>query len=276
MNMTTRRSLIKAGVGAIGAFAACPAWSNIKTEKIFDSIVVGGGYAGIIAARDMLNAGLNVLVLESSQRPRNSVEWFHPMQKNVAKELIFYGLTLSEEKQCNFELSSSLAEIMEGYDKPVSKELESYLYALEKIYCRKVTVDDLRHLYSLMNEDHESMARVVGVYKVKENVTTLYREIVSNIGDNIEYGSSVSNIGIKDNGLVLETDGKHIKTRSVVVATPINITNKLLNMNSDHLPYVLPFIEKANTCFASQWRGFIDGAIDSGVKAAQSTISKLI
>ncbi|HEY5835063.1 flavin monoamine oxidase family protein [Streptomyces sp.] len=78
----SRRSLLNAGLGvgaagAAGAMAASPARALSRTDspsgadaasKVFDAIVVGAGFAGLTAARDLAAAGKQVLVLEARNR----------------------------------------------------------------------------------------------------------------------------------------------------------------------------------------------------------------
>ena len=76
-----RRSILKNGLGALGA-VALTAGANISVNAAtnkgstdtesdkydYDVIVIGGGFAGVTAARELRQAGLSVLILEARNR----------------------------------------------------------------------------------------------------------------------------------------------------------------------------------------------------------------
>lgn len=118
---TTRRNLIK-GTGAIlvggaaGGFAANKFLASEKPKngstkgQDYDVVVIGGGFAGATAARELGTAGLNVTVLEGRNRlggrtftsnfAGHTVEfggtWIHWLQPHVWAEVSRYQLELAE------------------------------------------------------------------------------------------------------------------------------------------------------------------------------------
>ena len=48
--------------------------SKHKEERVYDCVVIGAGLAGLVAAQDMIKAGLNVLVLEAQDTPGGRVQ----------------------------------------------------------------------------------------------------------------------------------------------------------------------------------------------------------
>ncbi|MBT2479358.1 NAD(P)/FAD-dependent oxidoreductase [Streptomyces sp. ISL-94] len=107
-----RRSLLKAaGVTALAStLAATTAGRASAVEELaWDAIVIGAGYAGGTAARELAAKGLNTLVLEARDRIGGRIwtgsfageqvdiggGWFGPGQTNVERELQRYHITTS-------------------------------------------------------------------------------------------------------------------------------------------------------------------------------------
>ncbi|MEU7297118.1 NAD(P)/FAD-dependent oxidoreductase [Streptomyces exfoliatus] len=109
-----RRSLLKAaGATALAStLAATTAGRASATEELaWDAIVIGAGYAGGTAARELAAKGMRTLVLEARDRiggriwtgsfAGEQVEigggWFGPGQTNVERELQRYNITTSHD-----------------------------------------------------------------------------------------------------------------------------------------------------------------------------------
>lgn len=111
---TSRRSFLKAVGGAVGA-AALPlgrraAGQGRAPAGGHDVIVIGGGFAGVTAARELGHAGLRVLLLEARNRLGGRTftarvggelfelggTWVHSTQPHVFAEVNRYGLELLE------------------------------------------------------------------------------------------------------------------------------------------------------------------------------------
>ncbi len=112
-----RRMFLKATLGAVGA-ASLPlqagsepsSESSAATRDDFDVVVIGGGFAGVTAARELQHAGLRTLVLEARNRLGGRTfsahasgglfelggTWIHSTQPHVFAEANRYGLELLE------------------------------------------------------------------------------------------------------------------------------------------------------------------------------------
>ncbi|GGZ35940.1 hypothetical protein GCM10010387_32680 [Streptomyces inusitatus] len=109
----TRRNLIRVGgtaaLGAGVAAVARPAAARTRNTKTgpYDAIVIGAGFAGVTAARDLRDLGLRPLVLEANNRIGGRVwtsthfgtqvelggAWFHPNYHRTYAEMTRYNLT---------------------------------------------------------------------------------------------------------------------------------------------------------------------------------------
>ena len=109
----SRRGFLKAIGGAVGA-AALPLGSGparaAEGAGGYDVIVIGGGFAGVTAARELQHAGLRTLILEARGRLGGRTftahiggelfelggTWVHSTQPHVFAEVNRYGLELVE------------------------------------------------------------------------------------------------------------------------------------------------------------------------------------
>jgi monoamine oxidase len=109
----SRRSFLKAVGGAVGA-AALPLGRSSAARagdpNAYDVVVIGGGFAGVTAARELQHAGLRTLLLEARNRLGGRTftarvdgelfelggTWIHSTQPHVFAEANRYGLELVE------------------------------------------------------------------------------------------------------------------------------------------------------------------------------------
>lgn len=130
-----RRSFIKGAGGIVAAGAligaggvASKAFAATNTPAgdpdIYDVIVIGGGFAGVTAARELREAGKSVLLIEARNRlggrtftsvfKDEQVElggtWVHWGQPHVWAEILRYGLTLKESPGAAPDTASWLAD----------------------------------------------------------------------------------------------------------------------------------------------------------------------
>ncbi|WP_263165974.1 flavin monoamine oxidase family protein [Streptomyces sp. SCSIO ZS0520] len=116
----SRRTLLKAagatalaaGPAAAGSAAVAAPSGDRATEEEYDVLVVGAGYTGVTAARELRARGKRVLVLEARDRiggrtwgtafAGHQVEmggtWVEPAQPHIGAELKRYGIALEEER----------------------------------------------------------------------------------------------------------------------------------------------------------------------------------
>lgn len=109
----SRRGFLKAMGGVVGAAAlplsyASTAWG--EGSNTYDVVVIGGGFAGVSAARELRHAGLRTLLLEARNRLGGRTftarlgdelfdlggTWVHSTQPHVFAEVNRYGLELIE------------------------------------------------------------------------------------------------------------------------------------------------------------------------------------
>ncbi|MCC6763899.1 MAG: FAD-dependent oxidoreductase [Deltaproteobacteria bacterium] len=112
---TTRRSFLKA-LGSAAGLAALPIGTSraevpsARGGDDYDVVVIGAGFAGVAAARELGNAGLRTVVLEARNRIGGRTftaeldgrhydlggMWVHWCQPHVWAEISRYGLALAE------------------------------------------------------------------------------------------------------------------------------------------------------------------------------------
>ena len=102
--MIDRRTFLKSGAAAIVAAGVTPACA--PTSSTPDVVIVGGGFAGVTAARELTMRGRSAVLVEARDRlggrtytadhDGHAMElggtWVHPAQPNVWAEINRYGL----------------------------------------------------------------------------------------------------------------------------------------------------------------------------------------
>ena len=102
--MIDRRTLLKSGAAAIVAAGIAPACGS--TPSTPDAVIIGGGFAGVTAARELSFRGRRAVLVEARDRlggrthtadlDGHALElggtWVHPVQPNVWAEITRYGL----------------------------------------------------------------------------------------------------------------------------------------------------------------------------------------
>ncbi|OHV78631.1 hypothetical protein LCM4579_25785 [Ensifer sp. LCM 4579] len=145
-NIISRRGLIKAGGGLI---AAAPLLASTRPSEAqdsgFDVIVIGGGFAGCTAARELGNAGLKTLLLEArpilggrthtgefNNHPTEfGGTWVHWCQPHVWAEMTRYGLGVKESAGA---VPDKAAWMVDGKvrTEPANVYLEIFVAAMQK------------------------------------------------------------------------------------------------------------------------------------------------
>jgi monoamine oxidase len=114
-----RRGVLGAlGLGAIGAAGAmaAPAAPPVATgDDAYDVVILGAGFAGITASRELGRAGYRCLVLEArnrlggrtfstevfGQKGEVGGQWVHWIQPHIWSEITRYGMNLAESPGAN-------------------------------------------------------------------------------------------------------------------------------------------------------------------------------
>jgi monoamine oxidase len=146
---TRREILLAAGAGAT-ALALGPGERAAAESGGVDVVVVGGGFAGVTAARDCALAGLRTVLLEARERlggrtftaefAGHSIElggtWIHWLQPYVWAETQRYGLPVVETPELGLDLANEELIALVG-GKPVSlsgDQLAGAAGALERYF----------------------------------------------------------------------------------------------------------------------------------------------
>jgi len=118
MDRQRRKFIKKTAAGLIAAPVLASSASNIASGKeSVDTIVIGGGFAGVTAGRELSARGLNTLVLEAQPRMGGRVltlplaghdidlggTWVGWSQPHVWTEIMRYGLSIDETAAVNAE-----------------------------------------------------------------------------------------------------------------------------------------------------------------------------
>jgi monoamine oxidase len=108
MMSTRRRDVLKVGAAAVVVSGIAPRVQSAAPASIPDVAIIGGGFAGITAARELSMRGRSAVLLEARDRLGGRTHtaehdghglelggtWVHPAQPNVWAELTRYGLAV--------------------------------------------------------------------------------------------------------------------------------------------------------------------------------------
>ena len=300
MRSTSRRTFLAGGISVIGAMASTPVWGRISMTQIYDVVVIGASYSGVIAARDLESAGLKVLVLEGRQyktlldeHSKNEV-WFHPQQKNISAEAERHNLSFVKSDSVDDALSSSLRQIVgdtyhrrqnhvvsqdilvnkfDGLGQEQMRALSDYIQALSGIYSREVRYADIKKLYEHVNGDDQALADVIGGFRLDLTGQSLYEKILSEYSHEIRYGAPVSDLDITSGKVVVSDGENRYQAKSLIMAVPYENALSLLQKGQNITGRTNVPISFANTYLSNNWDGFIDGAIESARWASRRTFS---
>lgn len=145
----TEASGLVAGVPTLGLIQPT---SRFSKEKIYDVLVIGGGYAGLTASRDLTLANNQVLLVEARDRIggrswSSNIDgypyemggtWVHWHQPFVWRELRRYDLTgqLEVSPRKNVEGSARVTVQLDGEMLHISHDEEVCLHLLQMEYTR--------------------------------------------------------------------------------------------------------------------------------------------
>lgn len=145
----SRRGFLAGSAGFAAVAGGLPASTaaRLSSGTEWDAIVIGGGFAGITAARDLQQAGARTLILEARNRiggrtftyalGGNKVElggaWVHWTQPHVWSEIERYDLPVSETPGAN---PDELVVVVEGQSKSFgfADIGEEFVYSLDTYF----------------------------------------------------------------------------------------------------------------------------------------------
>lgn len=195
--VSRRRFLKHSGGLVIASGLSSSVGARISSGDEWDAIVVGGGFAGITAARDLQQAGARTIILEARNRiggrtfthvlGDKKVElggaWVHWTQPHVWSEIQRYGLPLSETPGASPE---ELVVVVDGRAKTFgfAEIAEEFVYSLDAYFAESREVWerpwDSRHSWeSILARDSLSAAdqlRKLDVSPVMHSVLTALLE----------------------------------------------------------------------------------------------------
>ncbi|PZD22687.1 Monoamine oxidase [Pyrenophora tritici-repentis] len=156
----TPKEGLKAGVPSVGVISPS---SNISSlDVVYDVVVIGAGYFGLTAARNMAAEGLNVLLLEG----RDRIALRYQMQQDLEKSFDF-------SKGVNhFELRSTHESITMSHkeeDELVASALEKFTN-IDGVYGRKVIPLPCS---TFKNPESSSLDLISAQDRIKEIANTL-------------------------------------------------------------------------------------------------------
>ncbi len=143
-------------------------------EKSYDVVVIGGGPAGLAAAVKASSIGLNVLVIEKSQRlggiplqcihPGFGIHYFH--EDLTGPEFVYRFINLVEEKGIDYLLETYVEdiEVLDPMHKLIHIVSPSGVYSIEAKTIIYATGARERHRYEILVPG----ANVSGVYTAGE------------------------------------------------------------------------------------------------------------
>ncbi len=108
--MTRRRVLLQGSAAAIVAAGVAPVRAATTKPSTTDVVIIGGGFAGVTAARELSMRGRTAVLVEARNRlggrthtvdhEGHALElggtWIHPTQPNVWAEITRYGLDVED------------------------------------------------------------------------------------------------------------------------------------------------------------------------------------
>ena len=143
----------------------------MKSDEIFDAIIIGGGATGTGIARDLSLRGLKVLLLEKNDLCEGTSGRNHAMLHSGARYIIHdkeSALQCAKEKSVLLEIAPHIIETCGGYFIAISnKDLEysdKFFEACKEngIFCEEITPDEFLKLEPKCNPS------VKRVFKVKD------------------------------------------------------------------------------------------------------------
>ena len=191
-NITRRDALKLLGVGTVGAAGSaaigCSSTPSAEAKKV-DVVVVGAGFAGMVAARELLHKGKSVVVLEARDRVGGRVKagkiagqtvdvggmWVGPTQTKLLSLIKEFGLHTTPQYIVGNNVEQLPASIWQapgedlGLDPAAQKEFDALVEQLDKLSAQvpletpwtSPRADEFDHItawdWLLTNTKHESV-----------------------------------------------------------------------------------------------------------------------
>jgi monoamine oxidase len=302
MKKQSKRSFLIGGAGVICTAITSPVWALQQKfgfptfTSNYDVVVIGAGFSGIIAARELGVLGYKVLVLESSSQlggKKNDDGWLHPIQPYVARELQTYNMTLAEVKSKvdDIMLSNALEKLTEEASSACqqssksgrltlnhvsnmhSSELDAFKRfsdVLEGIYGQPLSLKHLSTLLALVDGKTGELATVVNTYYLENGISDFRNRILQSSRADLVFNSKVSSVISAGDGFQIVTGDRNVFARGVVVSVPSQVSNGIYFDPTIYSNAAQNGIVWSGADTAMGLVGFVDGAIESGFKASIS------
>lgn len=311
MNVFSRRSLL---MGAGGLVTTCLLGrahaSNfaINSRKHIDAIIIGGGLAGVTAARELADHGYNSLIIEAgnslggkvSDADNKNGEWIHFNQVNIKTEIKRYGLEIEKNSNINSKEDTVVAfdalfstvdedkikpyhpDFYQKYKKYNQINVMNYMRSINFPVDQRGKIDyflnkinhsgrndssllGLLKIHALSNYNTKELIDTHATYKIKQGLSGLIDTLYEDSLAEGKFNSYVTKISRNDQRFMVYTHHDVYEAQIVICALPRlaakNIKFELDIHQSDN------DVIYANSDIAYGWRGYFDGAVESGLSA---------
>jgi phytoene dehydrogenase-like protein len=163
---------LQAGIPCLGAIHPT---TNIKSDRtLYDVIVIGAGYTGLTAARDLATTGHEVLLVEARDRIGGRTwssnlggypfemggTWVHWFQPFVYREIARYGMAKDLESSHDFEKGLNCHELIT----PNGRKVMSHDEEVSSILFRSTSDRPQNEISGMLNlSEHAKLFSMTGL-----------------------------------------------------------------------------------------------------------------